>query len=233
MKVYKKTHVGKVRKNNEDSLLVTAPNIFVAADGMGGAAAGEVASKILVDTVKNFLSTVPEPLDENILSKSILKANAAILREAKENSNLRGMGTTATILYIYKNQAFFAHVGDSRLYRLKNSTLEQMTLDHSYVESLVRKGELTPEQARVHPMKNILTQAVGAMENIQVETGNFHVDGDEIFLLCTDGLTNMVEDEQIKQILSESSNPADDLIQAALDNGGHDNITAIVVCAYD
>lgn len=233
MKVYQCTNVGKVRKNNEDSLLVTEPNIFVAADGMGGAAAGEVASQMLVDTVKNFLSTVTEPLDEKILSKAILKSNAAILRQAKEDSSLRGMGTTATILHIYKNQAYFAHVGDSRLYRLKNSVLEQMTLDHSYVESLVRKGELTHAQAKVHPMKNLLTQAVGASENISVETGNFIVDGDEIFLLCTDGLTNMVDDEDIQKILSESSNPAEDLIQAALDNGGHDNITAIVICTSD
>ena len=231
MKVYQCTNVGKVRKNNEDSLLVTEPNIFVAADGMGGAAAGEVASKILVDTVKNFLANVSEPLDEKVLSKAILKSNAAILREAKENPNLRGMGTTATILHIYKNQAYFAHVGDSRLYRLKNSALEQMTLDHSYVESLVRSGELTPAQAKVHPMKNILTQAVGAMEDIQVETGNFKVDGGEKFLLCTDGLTNMVDDDDIKNILIESNNPAEDLINAALDNGGHDNVTAIVIYA--
>ena len=231
MKVYQCTNVGKVRKNNEDSLLVAEPNIFVAADGMGGAAAGEVASKILVDTVKNFLANVPEPLDEKVLSKSILKSNAAILREAEENSNLRGMGTTATILHIYKDQAYFAHVGDSRLYRLKNSALEQMTLDHSYVESLVRKGELTPAQAKVHPMKNILTQAVGAMEEIQVETGNFKVEGGEKFLLCTDGLTNMVDDDEIKKILIESKNPAEDLINAALEGGGHDNITAIVVYA--
>ena len=231
MKVYQCTNVGKVRKNNEDSLLVTEPNIFVAADGMGGAAAGEVASKILVDTVKNFLANVSEPLDEKVLSKAILKSNAAILREAKENPNLRGMGTTATILHIYKNLAYFAHVGDSRLYRLKNSALEQMTLDHSYVESLVRSGELTPAQAKVHPMKNILTQAVGAMEDIQVETGNFKVDGGEKFLLCTDGLTNMVDDDDIKNILIESNNPAEDLINAALDNGGHDNVTAIVIYA--
>ena len=231
MKVYQCTNVGKVRKNNEDSLLVTEPNIFVAADGMGGAAAGEVASKILVDTVKNFLANVSEPLDEKVLSKAILKSNAAILREAKENPNLRGMGTTATILHIYKNLAYFAHVGDSRLYRLKNSVLEQMTLDHSYVESLVRSGELTPAQAKVHPMKNILTQAVGAMEDIQVETGNFKVDGGEKFLLCTDGLTNMVDDDDIKNILIESNNPAEDLINAALDNGGHDNVTAIVIYA--
>ena len=233
MKVYQKTHVGKVRKNNEDALLVTEPNIFVAADGMGGAAAGEVASKLLVDTVKNFLSEIPEPLDEKVLSKSILKASAAIMRETYKNPDLRGMGTTATILHIYNGQAYFAHVGDSRLYRLKNSFLEQITLDHSYVETLVRNGELTPEQARVHPMKNILTQAVGATSDIDVETGNFKIEGGEIFLLCTDGLTNMVEDADIKKILLESQSPAEDLIQAALDNGGHDNITAIVVCVDD
>ena len=233
MKVYQKTHVGKVRKNNEDSLLVAEPNIFVAADGMGGAAAGEVASKLLVDTVKNFLSEIPEPLDEKVLSKSILKASAAIMRETYKNPDLRGMGTTATILHIYNGQAYFAHVGDSRLYRLKNSFLEQITLDHSYVETLVRNGELTPEQARVHPMKNILTQAVGATSDLEVETGNFKIEGNEKFLLCTDGLTNMVEDAAIKKILAESQSPADDLIQAALDNGGHDNITAVVVCVAD
>ena len=230
MKVYQKTHVGKVRKNNEDALLVTEPNIFVAADGMGGAAAGEVASGMLVDTVKNFLSTIPEPLNEDILSKSILKANAEILRKAKENPELRGMGTTATILYLHKDQAYYAHIGDSRLYRLKNSVLEQMTIDHSYVESLVRSGDLTPEQARIHPMKNLLTQAVGVMAEIEIDAGNFSVDSGDIFLLCTDGLTNMLEDWQIEKILlNAQENPAEDLINAALDEGGHDNITAIVV----
>ena len=230
MKVYQKTHVGKVRKNNEDSLLVTEPNIFVAADGMGGAAAGEIASGMLVDTVKNFLSTIPEPLDENILSKAILKANAAILRKAKENPELRGMGTTATILHLNKDRAYYAHIGDSRLYRLKNSVLQQMTLDHSYVEDLVRLGELTPEQARVHPMKNLLTQAVGVMEEIEIDAGNFKVDSGDIFLLCTDGLTNMIEDWQIEKILMNAQkDPAEDLVNAALEEGGHDNITAIVI----
>ena len=230
MKVYQKTHVGKVRKNNEDSLLVTEPNIFVAADGMGGAAAGEIASGMLVDTVKNFLSTIPKPLDENILSKAILKANAAILRKAKENPELRGMGTTATILHLHKDRAYYAHIGDSRLYRLKNSVLQQMTLDHSYVEDLVRLGELTPEQARVHPMKNLLTQAVGVMEEIEIDAGNFKVDSGDIFLLCTDGLTNMIEDWQIEKILMNAQkDPAEDLINAALEEGGHDNITAIVI----
>lgn len=228
-KIFQATHVGKVRKNNEDSLIVIEPETFVTADGMGGQAAGEVASKILVETVKNFLPLVPEPWNEEILSKSIRKANAKVLQAANENKNYRGMGTTATILHIYKNRAYYAHIGDSRIYRVRNKLLEQITEDHSYVESLVRRGEITPEQARVHPMKNILTQAVGADEDITIDTGNFRVDFDDIFLLCTDGLTNMVEDENILKILLESSNPADDLIQAALDGGGHDNISVIVV----
>lgn len=228
-KIFQATNVGKVRKNNEDSLIVIEPETFVTADGMGGQAAGEIASKILVDTVKDFLPLVPEPWSEEILSKSIRKANAKVLQAAHENKNYRGMGTTATILHIYKNRAYYAHIGDSRLYRVRNKILEQITEDHSYVETLVRRGELTPEQARVHPMKNILTQAVGADEDITIDTGNFRVDFDDIFMLCTDGLTNMVTDEDILKILLESSNPADDLVQAALDGGGHDNISVIVV----
>ena len=228
-KVYQATNVGKVRKNNEDSLLVTEPEIFIVADGMGGQAAGEVASKILVDTAKNFLPKIAEPLNEDILTKSILKANAEILKAVRENKNYRGMGTTATILHIYKNRAYYAHIGDSRLYRVRNNNIEQITQDHSYVESLVRRGEITPSEARVHPLKNILTQAVGADDDITVDSGNLRLDTEDIFMLCSDGLTNMVADEDILKILLESKNPADDLVQAALDNGGHDNITVIVV----
>ena len=228
-KIFKATHVGKVRKNNEDALAVIEQKTFVVADGMGGAAGGEVASNLLVETVKNFLPLVPEPWSEDILKKSVLKANAEILQQSRQKPELQGMGTTATILYLYNGQATFAHIGDSRLYRLRNLLFEQITEDHSYVESLVRNGELTPEEAKVHPMKNILTQAVGAVDDIEVETGSFTVAAGDIYLLCTDGLTNMVEDFDIGKILLESENPADDLIQAALDGGGHDNISVIVV----
>ena len=227
-KVYHATHVGKVRKNNEDALIFIEPETFVVADGMGGAAAGEIASQMLVDTAKNFLPNVPEPWSEDILKKTILKANASILRTAAENENYRGMGTTATILHIYDGRAYFAHVGDSRIYRLKNNQLEQITEDHSYVEELVRRGELTPEEARFHPLKNLLTQAVGVIEEIEVDTASFPVESGDIFLLCTDGLTNMISDETIAEILRESASPVDDLIAAALQNGGHDNISAIV-----
>lgn len=228
-KIYRATHVGKIRKQNEDSLAVIEPETFVVADGMGGQAAGEIASRMLVDSVKNFLNAAPQVWTEKILRKAILKANAAILRAANDNEELQGMGTTATILHLHGGRAYFAHIGDSRIYRLRNKKLEQMTLDHSYVEGLVRAGKLTPEEARIHPMKNILLQAVGAPGEIRVDADNFVVAPKDIFLLCTDGLTNMVDDKAIEKILIESSDPVEDLIQAALDGGGLDNISAIVV----
>jgi protein phosphatase len=227
--VYKATHVGKVRKNNEDSITIIEPETFVVADGMGGQAAGEVASQMLVTITIKYLSEVTAPFNEDILKTAILKSNAAILNAAENNPSQRGMGTTATILHIYENRAYFAHVGDSRLYRLRNNNFEQMTQDHSYVEELVRAGEITEAEARVHPMKNVLTQAVGVVEDINIDTANFAVEFGDIFLLCSDGLTNMVDDEKIAEILLTSSNPAENLIQAALDNGGLDNISVIVV----
>lgn len=228
-KVFQATHVGKVRRNNEDSLIVIEPETFVVADGMGGASAGEVASSMLVETVKKFLTASPAPWDETTLIKAIARANGDIWNLSRQNENYSGMGTTATILYLDGSKAYFAHVGDSRLYLLRNGILEQITEDHSYVETLVRRGELPEAQARVHPMKNVLTQAVGAMPELQIDAASFSAQPDDVFLLCTDGLTNMVDDETIARILQTSPNPADALINAALDGGGKDNVSVIVV----
>ena len=227
-KVYQATNVGKVRYNNEDSLAVIEPETYVVADGMGGAQAGEVASRMLVETVKNFLSKHLQPYDEKILSQAILLANDKILNTARRHEEYHGMGTTATILSLGGRQAHFAHVGDSRLYLLRKNFFKQMTEDHSYVETLVRRGELTAEEARVHPMKNVLMQAVGAVTNLQIDTANFQTESGDLFLLCSDGLTNMVEDEDIAKILKTAANPADALIEAALNAGGKDNISVIV-----
>ena len=228
-KVFQATHVGKVRRNNEDSLIVIEPETFAVADGMGGASAGEVASSMLVDAVKNFLSTSPAPWDEVTLVKAVAGANRDIWNLSRQNEDYRGMGTTATILYVDGDKAYFAHVGDSRLYLLRDGVLKQITEDHSYVESLVRRGELTEEEARVHPMKNVLTQAVGAMPEVQIDAASFPVRLNDVFLLCTDGLTNMVDDATIAHILQTSESPADALIDAALDGGGKDNVSVIVV----
>ena len=227
-KVYQATHVGKVRSNNEDSLIVIEPETFVVADGMGGAQAGEVASQMLVEVVKIILANVPAPWDEKTLTRAIIVANEKILETARQNEEYHGMGTTATILSLDGTQAYFAHVGDSRLYLLRGNRLQQLTEDHSYVETLVRRGELTAQQARLHPMKNVLTQAVGAVKELYVDAASFSVQSGDIFLLCTDGLTNMVDDETIGKILQTASNPADALIEAALDAGGKDNVTVIV-----
>lgn len=227
-KVFQATHVGKIRGNNEDSLTVIEPKTFVIADGMGGAQAGEVASKTLVDTVRNFLQRNPLPWDEKILSQAVLLANDKILNLARRHEEYRGMGTTATILSLDGKIAYFAHVGDSRLYRLRGNELQQMTEDHSYVEILIRRGEITEEQARVHPMKNVLLQAVGAVPELFVDASNFSVASGDKFLLCTDGLTNMVDDARIAEILLTASNPADALIDAALKGGGKDNVSVIV-----
>ena len=195
---------------------------------MGGAQAGEVASRMLIETVKNFLSKTPQLWDEKILAQAILLANDKILNLARRHEEYHGMGTTATILHLRGNQAYFAHVGDSRLYRLRDNVLEQITEDHSYVETLVRRGELTAEAARIHPMKNVLTQAVGAMATLHIDTANFPIESGDIFLLCTDGLTNMVDDATIQKILQTASEPAAALIEAALDAGGKDNVSVIV-----
>lgn len=226
--IFQATHVGKVRQNNEDALIVIEPRTFVVADGMGGANAGEVASQMLVETVKNFLSKTPTPWSEEILEQAILLANDKILNAAQRNTEFQGMGTTATILSLDGGQAHFAHVGDSRLYRLRGNEFRQLTTDHSYVELLVRRGELTAEEARVHPMKNVLLQVVGAIPEIFIDTASFEVSGGDTFLLCTDGLTNMVDDATIAEILLTTSNPADALIDAALNRGGRDNVSVIV-----
>ena len=228
-KVFQATHVGKVRYNNEDSLIVIEPETYAVADGMGGASAGEVASQMLVETVKNFLSKSARPWDENILAQAILLANDKILNTARRHEEYHGMGTTATILSLDGGRAYFAHVGDSRIYLLRNNSFQQLTEDHSYVETLVRRGELTAEEARVHPMKNVLTQAVGAVTNLHIDKANFPVEREDIFLLCTDGLTNMVDDAAVVKILQTAKNPADALIEAALDAGGRDNVSVIVV----
>ncbi|MBR1729023.1 MAG: Stp1/IreP family PP2C-type Ser/Thr phosphatase [Selenomonadaceae bacterium] len=238
-KYFQATNVGKVRKQNEDAIAIIEPETYLVADGMGGQAAGEVASKMLVDTVESELKSTPQLWNEEILKSAILTANEKILSAAKNNLDYQGMGTTATILHISKSlesqtgfiiqTAYYAHVGDSRLYKLDCENLEQITQDHSYVEELVRRGEITEAQARVHPLKNLLTQAVGVKNDLEVATGQFKVKHGDIFLLCTDGLTNMVNDYEIAKILNSSENPADDLIKAALDHGGRDNVSAIVL----
>ena len=228
-KVYEATDVGCVRPINEDSAAVFDPEVYVVADGMGGHAAGEVASHILVKSVRESLSGLPH-IEEQDLREAIHRANHEILATVAENPDCQGMGTTATLLHTEQGLAFWAHVGDSRLYLLRDGVLHQVTRDHSYVEDLVEHGEITEAEARIHPQKNMLTRAVGVAEALEVDSGRFDVRTGDILLLATDGLMNMVREEEIASILQQGQqDPARALIEAALRSGGRDNVTAVVV----
>ncbi|WP_231848072.1 Stp1/IreP family PP2C-type Ser/Thr phosphatase [Selenomonas ruminantium] len=230
--VYKATDVGLVRKGNEDNLAVFDA-VYAVADGMGGEAAGEVASQMLVDTVRQELSG-RENIDAGAMQAAILSANDAIRHYVGEHPGCEGMGTTATLLHIDegKGRAYWAHVGDSRLYLLRpgQAQLEQLTQDHSYVEDLVREGTITREEAKRHPQRNMLTRAVGAMENLLVDTGELAVAQGDTLLLATDGLMKHMTDEEITRLLQQgAADPAQILVQTALNAGGRDNVTVVVV----
>lgn len=234
IQVYEATDTGRIRPSNEDSVAVFEPLVFVVADGMGGEAAGEVASKMLTDFVRDQLEG-KNAISEADLKQAILGANQAILASASANAAYRGMGTTATILHIgsYEQSACWAHVGDSRLYVIRNGKkeLEQVTKDHSYVEELVEQGSITAEEARNHPQRNLLLRAVGVNGELKVDTGYLDVKAGDVFLLATDGLMKLVSDSQIAEVLLNPAqgNPAQKLVDLALNAGGLDNITAVVV----
>ena len=232
VQVYQATDAGRVRESNEDAMAVFGQDAFIVADGMGGHAAGEIASRTLTRAVERALSDVPLPWDEEALSGAILMANELILSFSREQPDLRGMGTTATVLHIHDGVAYWAHVGDSRIYLLRG-TLRQLTRDHSYVEGLVEQGLITEEEARSHPKKNVLTRAVGVMQDIRVDTGRLALEAGDRFLVCTDGLTKMVGDDAIGCMLGGSGNLAAALVDAALSAGGTDNVTAIAVVTDD
>ena len=232
MQVYQATDVGRLRPTNEDALAVLGENTYLVADGMGGHAAGEIASHALVGALKRALRDEPFPWNEKALSEAIRMANECILDLAQEQPEYRGMGTTATVLHIHDGRAYWSHVGDSRLYLLRDGILQQLTRDHTYVEGLVEQGMITREEARAHPKRNLLTRAVGVSQKIEVDAGRLFPRPGDRFLLCTDGLTNMVEEERIPGLLQDAANPAETLVRAALEAGGRDNITAIVL-VYD
>lgn len=231
-----RTDVGIVRSGNEDNYLMLADRgIFIVADGMGGHAAGEVASEMAVRLISRDLGTVRGVPDDEVaerMRQAIRGANAAIYERTLTEHDKRGMGTTATALVLLPNRFLLGHVGDSRAYRMRDGQFEQLTKDHSYVQEQVDAGLLTPEQARVHPYSNVITRCVGANQDVIPDTylGDLRI-GD-VVLLASDGLTGMLEDEHIHKILEAPGGPqdwVDAMINDANRRGGLDNITAIVV----
>lgn len=237
MKTFSMTDVGQVRKINQDYLFTSEnpvgnlPNLFIVADGMGGHNAGDFASRFTVENVVEAVKNSKETQKVAIIREAIEQTNRKLIEKAGEKEELAGMGTTIVVCTIEENQACIANVGDSRLYILGND-IKQVTKDHSLVEEMVRMGELDPENARIHPNKNIITRAIGAGEEVLVDFFTIPIEKGNRILMCSDGLTNMVEDEEIRLIVDRQQDLVDgvqQLIACANQNGGKDNIAVILI----
>lgn len=208
------------------------PNIFLVADGMGGHRAGGYASSCAVETILQEAGICPEEEVEQILTRAIRRANEVIAHRAEEDERFAGMGTTVVAACLKQEELIAANVGDSRLYVVHDDSIEQVTEDHSLVQEMVKYGGINREEARVHPNKNIITRAVGLEEDLQVDCFRRTLRRGERVLLCSDGLTDMLEDEQIRRIIDKNRDvrsAAQALVKAANDNGGRDNIAVIVI----
>jgi protein phosphatase len=238
VKLFSITDVGKRREINEDYTYTSdkpvgnLPNLFIVADGMGGHNAGDYASKHAVEKLVEVVENYTEEYDaENILQKAIDDANTYINKMSKKDTRLKGMGTTLVAVTVDENYVTVANVGDSRMYVI-NDFITQITKDHSLVEEMVEMGGIDREAARTHPDKNIITRAIGVKEYILVDFFDIHIGRQEKLLLCTDGLTNMLRDEEIHRIVNGSTSLEEAgkrLIEAANENGGRDNIAVVLV----
>ena len=242
------TDVGRKRKGNEDSLCVNAEqNLFVVADGMGGHAAGEIASRVAVDSINEFVCltsgdeeiTWPFGLDENIsydgnrLKTAIRFANRKVLEATREKSEYEGMATTVAAVLVDGSSANLGHVGDSRVYLLREGTIEQLTSDHSWVNEQIQSGVISADQARSHPLRNVVTRALGGKPDLQVDMQVHKIQPGDLLLLCSDGLTTMITDDDILKVVGEAGGDvekaAKGLIAAANARGGEDNITVLLM----
>ena len=223
-----RTDVGRQRSANEDSLVVDPP-LFAVADGMGGAKAGEVASAVAVEAVEGATES-GEPAEAQLAS-IVRQANRRIYDLAVADESRRGMGTTLTLAKVHGDEVSLAHVGDSRAYRLRDGELEQLTRDHSLVAELERSGQITPEAAEHHPQRSIITRALGPEPDVEVDTYTLAGREGDVFLICSDGLTSMISDDEVGSILRSAGSldeAADELVRAANQSGGKDNITVIL-----
>lgn len=229
MIAYGATNVGKVRKNNEDAFKISdKEKIYLLADGMGGHLGGEFASSMAVQDLEKLLIDVRNKTE---IKEAIEEVNRKIYQKSLEDENLSGMGTTLSMVKILEDHLYFANIGDSRIYRLKDGSLTQLTIDDSYVNYLLEVGAITSDQAKDHPKKNVLLKALGTTEDIEVFVQEVQWQEDDLYLLCSDGLTNMLDEEEIQEILSsyEAKEAVDILIDRALGRGGKDNITVIIL----
>lgn len=237
LKTFSITDIGKKRTSNQDYVYTSEtpvgnlPNIFIVADGMGGYNGGGIASEYATHTIVDVIEKSGETVARKIFEEAIGAANREVLKKALEDSNLNGMGTTIVLASIAGDCLTVANVGDSRLYIIDDE-IRQITTDHSYVEEMIRVGGLDRESARNHPKKNIITRAVGAEDKITPDYFTVKLHEGQTIMMCSDGLSNMVEDEEILRIVKSQrdiAGKAEALVCAANDNGGRDNIAVVVV----
>lgn len=240
MRAFAKTDIGKARDMNQDYYYIPTQEsdlpLYILADGMGGYQGGEIASKLATTAVKNYITSnfdkITKEKDEilKLVESAVEYANMVVYEKSKEEKDLEGMGTTLEVCLIYNNKAYIGHVGDSRIYRIRREFMRKLTHDHSYVEKLVKDGTISKEEAMHHPKKNMLMKALGCTAFVEPDVTVKGFIKDDIILMCSDGLTNMLTDTQIYEIIKQEKELAPNkLIQMANDLGGYDNITAIII----
>lgn len=240
IKAYAKSDTGKMREMNQDYYYISNSlddvQLYILADGMGGYNGGEIASKLAVQTAKNYIINNFKDVEKDkdsiiqLLASSMEYANMVVYEKAKEKLELQGMGTTLEICLIYNNKVYIGHIGDSRIYRIRKAFIRKLTQDHSYVQKLVKDGTITKEEAVHHPQKNMLMKALGCNAFVEPDVLVKGFLKDDILIMCSDGLTNMITQEDLYNRASKDIEKAPkDLVELANSNGGYDNITVIVI----
>ncbi len=236
MKTFSKVDVGRKREVNQDYVFATdqpigrLPNLLIVADGMGGHNAGDFASKFVVESLKRELSSAQENETETMIRDAIQAVNYQLKEEAGRSAEREGMGTTLVMATVIDHTLYFANIGDSRLYLL-NDEIKQLSRDHSYVQEMVRLGGMNAEEAKHHPDKNIITRAMGTKEHVKIDFFEYCMQKDDKILMCTDGLSNMLEDEEMLAIVKNSRDlveAVERLVESANEHGGNDNIGVIL-----
>ncbi|MBP3421291.1 MAG: Stp1/IreP family PP2C-type Ser/Thr phosphatase [Lachnospiraceae bacterium] len=241
---YSVTDIGRKRQLNQDFVFSSAkplgnmPNLFIVADGMGGHNAGDYASKCTTETVVGEIRNSFEKNPTIIIQKAVQVANKKIREAAAKDENLLGMGTTLVVATIIGKYLQVANIGDSRLYIIGKRGIRQITRDHSLVEEMIRLGGLAREDARLHPDKNIITRAIGAKDEVEADFFTEELEADDIILMCSDGLSNMLEDKEIEKIVKDNTleeliQKGDALVRAANENGGKDNIAVVLIKPFE
>lgn len=236
MRAFAKTDIGSKRSMNQDFLYCSEEavgsfrNLFIVADGMGGHKAGDHASKLCVESMVRSIEQSEHKTPVSVFDEAVEVANQAVYREAREHAEYEGMGTTMVACTLQGDTLYVANIGDSRLYLIRDC-IEQITDDHSLVEEMVKKGNLTESEARIHPQKNIITRALGIDNTVQADYFEVTVQNSDIILLCSDGLSNMLDDDELEYIVKHSDsleNAGEILVARANENGGNDNITVVL-----